>query len=90
MVGKDIPVIVLTKTIKQIDKGHYRVVIGFDENEDQVIFHDPYFGGRSAMTSKDFMKVWELGIGAKPVQMDDGHRPRPGSFPFSGSEKTIL
>ena len=63
MVGKDIPVIVLTKTIKQIAKGHYRVVIGFDDDEDQIIFHDPYFGDRQAMTSEDFMKVWELGKG---------------------------
>jgi len=42
VVGKDIPVIVLTKTIKQIAKGHYRVVIGFDDDRDQIIFHDPF------------------------------------------------
>ena len=63
VVGKDIPVIVLTKAVKQLAKGHYRVVIGFDDDEDQIIFHDPYFGDRIAMTSKDFMKVWELGRG---------------------------
>ena len=44
IVGKGIPVIVLTKTIKQIAKGHYRVVIGFDDERDQIIFHDPFFG----------------------------------------------
>jgi len=82
LVGKDIPVIVLTKTIKQIAKGHYRVVIGFDENEDQIIFHDPYFGGRTAMTTKRFMKVWELGKGRNQsrwmMAVVPAHRP----FPF--------
>jgi tetratricopeptide (TPR) repeat protein len=63
LVGKDIPVIVLTKTIKQVRKGHYRVVIGFDDDENQIIFHDPLFGGRRAMKVKSFMKVWELGKG---------------------------
>src|SRR4030065_2261339 len=63
LVGKDIPVIVLTKTIKQVAKGHYRGVIGLDEDRDQIIFHDPFFGGRKAMTSNNIMKVWELGKG---------------------------
>jgi tetratricopeptide (TPR) repeat protein len=63
VVARGIPVIVLTKTIKQIDKGHYRVVIGFDEDEDQIVFNDPYFGDRMAMTVRNFMKVWELGEG---------------------------
>ncbi len=61
VVREDIPVIVLTKATKQVGKGHYRVVIGFDEDTGQVIFHDPFFGGRRAMTVKDFMKVWALG-----------------------------
>ena len=60
VVGKGIPVIVLTKTIKQIAKGHYRVVIGFDDDEDQIIFHDPFFGGRHAMTVQNFHE----GLGA--------------------------
>lgn len=63
LIKKDIPVIVLTKTIKQVAKGHYRVIIGFDDDEDQIIFHDPFFGGRNAMKAKTFMKVWELGKG---------------------------
>lgn len=63
LVGKDIPVIVLTKTIKQVRKGHYRVVIGFDDDKNQIIFHDPFFGGRRAMKVKSFMKAWELGTG---------------------------
>lgn len=63
VVRTDVPVVVLTKAHKQIAKGHYRVVIGFDEEEDQIIFHDPYFGERMAMASGEFMKLWALGPG---------------------------
>jgi len=82
LVGQDIPVIVLTKTIKQIAKGHYRVVIGFDDDEDQIIFHDPYFGGRKAMRSKTFMKVWELGKGRNQSRWMMAVIPGQSPFPF--------
>ncbi len=82
VVGKGIPVIVLTKTIKQITKGHYRVVIGFDEDEDQIIFHDPYFGDRTAMTSRNFMKVWELGTGRNQSRWMMAVVPGQSPFPF--------
>ncbi len=62
-VAEGIPVIVLTRTSRQIDCGHYRVVIGYDDNLDVIIFHDPYFGERSAMRVRDFREVWELGKG---------------------------
>ena len=82
LVGKDIPVIVLTKTIKQLAKGHYRVVIGFDDDADQIIFHDPLFGGRSAMKSKIFMKVWELGKGRNQSRWMMAVVPGQSPFPF--------
>jgi tetratricopeptide (TPR) repeat protein len=63
LVQRDIPVIVLTKTVKQLAKGHYRVVIGFDDDRGQIIFHDPLFGGRRAMKVESFLKVWEMGQG---------------------------
>ena len=81
-VGKDIPVIVLTKALKQIAKGHYRVVIGFDDDEDQIIFHDPFFGGRQAMTSKGFMKIWELGKGRNQSRWMMAVVPGQSPFPF--------
>jgi tetratricopeptide (TPR) repeat protein len=90
MVGKDIPVIVLTKTIKQIGKGHYRVVIGFDEDEDQIIFHDPYFGDRKAMTSKDFMKVWDLGKGRNQSRWMMAVVPAQSPFPFPALQNDPL
>jgi len=82
VVGKGIPVIVLTKTIKQIAKGHYRVVIGFDDDKNQIIFHDPYFGGRYAMKSKNFMKVWELGKGRNQSRWMLAVVPGQSLFPF--------
>jgi tetratricopeptide (TPR) repeat protein len=90
VVGKDIPVIVLTKATKQIAKGHYRVVIGFDDDEDQIIFHDPYFGGRSAMTSGDFMKVWELGKGRNQSRWMMAVVPGQSPFPFPALQNDPL
>jgi len=82
LVSKDIPVIVLTKTIKQIAKGHYRVVIGFDDDAGQIIFHDPYFGGRKAMKVKSFLKVWELGKGRNQSRWMMAVVPGHSPFPF--------
>jgi len=82
VVGNDIPVIVLTKTIKQVAKGHYRLVIGFDDDKDQVIFHDPFFGGRHAMKSRNFMKVWELGKKRNQFRWMMAVVPDEGAFPF--------
>ena len=90
LVGQDIPVIVLAKTIKQIAKGHYRVVIGFDEDKDQIIFNDPYFGDRQAMTSKDFMKVWELGKGRNQSRWMMAVVPGQSPFPFPALQNDPL
>ena len=82
LVGKDIPVIVLTKTIKQLRRGHYRVVIGFDDDANQIIFHDPLFGGRRAMKVKSFMKVWELGTGRNQSRWMMAVVPSQSAFPL--------
>jgi tetratricopeptide (TPR) repeat protein len=90
VVGSGIPVIVLTKIIKQIGKGHYRVVIGFDDDEDQIIFHDPYFGDRTAMTSKNFMKAWELGKGRNQSRWMMAVVPGQSPFPFPSLQSDPL
>jgi len=90
VVGKGIPVIVLTKTVKQIPKGHYRVVIGFDDEEGQVIFHDPFLGERKVMTSKTFMKVWELGKGRNQSRWMLAVVPGQGPFPFPALQNDPL
>jgi tetratricopeptide (TPR) repeat protein len=90
VVGKGIPVIVLTKTIKQLAKGHYRVVIGFDNDTDQIIFHDPFFGDRHAMTSGDFMKVWELGKGRNQSRWMMAVVSDQSAFPFPALQSDPL
>lgn len=90
VVGRDIPVIVLTKTIKQVGKGHYRVVIGFDDDKGLIIFHDPLFGGRSAMKVKSFMKVWQMGKGWNQSRWMMVAVPRQRPFPFPDLQKDPL
>ena len=90
VVGKGIPVIVLTKPIKQIAKGHYRVVIGYDDDRDQVIFHDPFFGSRYAMTVKNFMKVWDLGKGRNQYRWMLAVVPGQSPFPFPALQNDPL
>jgi len=90
LVGKDIPVIVLTKTIKQVGKGHYRVVIGFDDDKSQIIFHDPLFGGRRAMKAKTFVKVWEMGKGRNQSRWMMAVVPGQSAFPFPALQNDPL
>jgi len=90
LVRRDIPVIVLTKTIKQVAKGHYRVVIGFDDDKDQIIFHDPLFGNRKAMRLKTFLKVWELGKGRNQSRWMMAVVPGPTHFPFPALQNDPL
>jgi len=90
VVGKGIPVIVLTKTIKQIRKGHYRVVIGFDDKKAQIIFHDPFFGSRHAMTNKNFLKAWELGKGRNQSRWMLAVVPGQSPFPFPSLQNDPL
>ncbi len=90
IVAKGIPVIVLTKPIKQIAKGHYRVVIGFDDEKEQVIFHDPFFGSRFAMSSKNFLNVWELGKGRNQYRWMLAVVPGQSPFPFPALQNDPL
>lgn len=90
VIGMDIPVIVLTKPILQLDKGHYRVVVGFDEASGEVIFHDPYFGERCAMAAADFLKLWELGKGLNEYRWAMAVVPAGRDFPFPRLENHPL
>ncbi len=90
LIKNDIPVIVLTKTIKQVGKGHYRVVIGFDDDKAQVIFHDPLFGGRRAMRTKSFMKAWELGQGRNLSRWMMAVVPGQSAFPLPALQNDPL
>lgn len=82
VVAVDVPVIVLTKPILQLAKGHYRVVVGFDDAKGLVIFHDPYFGDRYAMAYGDFAELWELGEGLNQSRWAMAVVPGEKAFPF--------
>ncbi len=82
VVGQNIPVIVLTRPIQQISKGHFRVVIGIDDGRQQVIFHDPFFGELRAVTFEEFAKLWELGTGRNRSRWMMAVVPEGAAFPF--------
>jgi len=90
VVAQGIPVIVLTKPIVQIPKGHYRVVIGYDDDKGQVIFHDPFFGSRYAMSNKNFLRVWELGKGRNQCRWMLAVVPGQRPFPFPAMQNDPL
>ena len=79
---KDIPVIVLTKRRPRTPIGHYRVVIGFDEAQNQIIFHDPFLGAGRAMDVKDFLKIWDLDQGPNLSSWMMAIVPEQMEFPF--------
>ncbi len=78
-----IPAVVLTRPVKQIGKGHYRVVVGIDDERRQVVFHDPFFGPLRAMRFKDFLKVWELGPDRNRCRWTMAVVPEGAPFPFA-------
>jgi tetratricopeptide (TPR) repeat protein len=90
VVSQGIPVIALTRAGTGNGIGHYRVVIGFDEQEDQVIFHDPDLGGRQAMRSGMFMRACESGQGRNQSRWMMAVVPSPERFPFPALKNDIL
>ncbi len=82
VVGNGIPVIVLAVKEKESASWHYRVVIGYDEKNDQLIFHDPALGGRLALASRDFLKVGKPGNSEGPFCWMMVVVPAQRPFPF--------
>ena len=82
LVRRDIPVIVLTKSSGNKAKGHYLVVVGFDDEKGLIIFHDPYFGERRVMTVREFTKDWGLGKGADQSRWMMAAVPQGRPFPL--------
>jgi tetratricopeptide (TPR) repeat protein len=81
---QDIPVIVLHKPIKQINKGHYRVVIGFDEDKQRMIFHDPLIGKNFSAKYDVFDKLWHWGddLNKKRWALVILPKEKPFDFPY--------
>lgn len=62
LVREDIPVIILQQVVdKIVKKGHYRVIIGYDESKKMMIINDPWLGDRLAINYNVFSKLWDFG-----------------------------
>jgi tetratricopeptide (TPR) repeat protein len=86
LVRNGIPVIVLTDFLKQVRKGHFRVVVGYDDDEGLIIFHDPCFGPLKAMKAKRFLKAWSRGKGRTRWGLAVVPAGAPFPFPALGDE----
>jgi tetratricopeptide (TPR) repeat protein len=64
LIDSGIPVIVFQKPVKQVKKGHYRVVFGYDEEKKVFILHDPMLGPNRGIKYKDFGELWNFGDNA--------------------------
>ena len=65
LIDNGYPVIVATWYSTPHTIGHYRVVVGYDERRDIIIFHDPwlfppYAGPYVRVTEAEFLKMWEM------------------------------
>ena len=64
LIREDIPVIILMQVVdKIVKKGHYRVIIGYDETKKLFIVNDPWLGEKLAISYDIFSKLWTFGDG---------------------------
>jgi len=56
--SRGIPVVVFQKVSKEVDKGHFRLVIGYEE--DLIVFQDPLLGKALRAKEKDFLELWNF------------------------------
>jgi tetratricopeptide (TPR) repeat protein len=62
LVRENIPVIILQRVVdKIVNKGHYRVVVGYDDAKNVMILNDPWFGDKLSMSYKLFSELWAFG-----------------------------
>ncbi len=57
-----VPTIVVMQFSREDDVAHMRLVLGYDPNKDEVIFHDPSpkNGAYQRMGRRLFMKIWAV------------------------------
>lgn len=60
-VRQGVPVIVLQRFDETSETGHYRVVIGYDDNKGEIITYDPIKGERFNLTYGAFAQLWQPG-----------------------------
>lgn len=61
LIAADIPVLLLMKySPGDDDTGHYRVIVGYDENKGEVYFMDPWERDQGRMTNPDATVTWTM------------------------------
>ncbi len=60
LIAADIPVILLMKYAPSDDTGHYRVIVGYNENKDEVHFIDPWDRDQGRVTNPDGTVTWNM------------------------------
>jgi tetratricopeptide (TPR) repeat protein len=58
-IANDIPVVTRTWLKKDDDIGHYRVIIGYNEDKQQIIQDDSMQGANLAFSYEDYGQLWE-------------------------------
>ncbi|MBU0533211.1 MAG: C39 family peptidase [Candidatus Omnitrophica bacterium] len=62
LIREKIPVIILQRVVgKIVNKGHYRVVVGYDDVQKVMIINDPWFGENLAISYNVFSELWAFG-----------------------------
>ncbi|HPZ07159.1 MAG TPA: papain-like cysteine protease family protein [Candidatus Eremiobacteraeota bacterium] len=57
---QDIPVLVVNSMTGMDNYGHFRVVIGYDDNKGEMICHDPALGNNYIMKYEEFLATWDF------------------------------
>lgn len=57
--SQGIPVIVFQKASRKVKKGHYRLVVGY--NDESIIFYDSLFGKTAKLKEKGSLDLWNFG-----------------------------
>lgn len=57
---QDIPVLVVNSITSMNNSGHFRVVIGYDDEKEEITCHDPALGNNYIMTYKEFFEAWDF------------------------------
>ncbi|MEQ8188046.1 MAG: papain-like cysteine protease family protein [Candidatus Eremiobacterota bacterium] len=57
---QDIPVLVVNSMTSMNNAGHFRLVIGYDDDQEEITCHDPALGNNYIMTYKEFSGAWDF------------------------------
>lgn len=58
-ISRGCPLIVLQRNSLINEHGHFRAIIGYDDNEGQIMTFDPIYGKNYNITYADFIELWK-------------------------------